>query len=180
MVCLRNICINTQHKGDNDYDDNDDDDDDNNNNNNNVLRVKYWNWLAIRCSQTLWCLPCIYFSDNSTSMAEARCLWTVPNGQRLGDPQIISRCAQIRTATSQVKQFQQRVRSLECYKSVLYKEIYSPPSNFAKHRISLEANCLVNQKCLAIYGMRRFTDVLTKARHRSPQPKTYKSSTATV
>ena len=31
MVCLRNICINTLHKGDND----DDDDDDNNNNNNN-------------------------------------------------------------------------------------------------------------------------------------------------
>ena len=29
MVCLRNICINTLHKGDND------DDDDNNNNNNN-------------------------------------------------------------------------------------------------------------------------------------------------
>jgi len=28
MVCLRNICINTLHKGDND-----DDDDDNNNNN---------------------------------------------------------------------------------------------------------------------------------------------------
>ena len=41
MVCLRNICINTLHKGgnddDNDDDDDDDDydDDDNNNNNNN-------------------------------------------------------------------------------------------------------------------------------------------------
>jgi len=37
MVCLRNICINTLHKGDeddDDDDDNDDDDDDNNNNNN--------------------------------------------------------------------------------------------------------------------------------------------------
>jgi len=32
MVCLRNICINTLHKGD----DHHDDDDDNNNNNNNV------------------------------------------------------------------------------------------------------------------------------------------------
>ena len=32
MVCLRNICINTLHKGDND----DDDDDDDNNNNNNT------------------------------------------------------------------------------------------------------------------------------------------------
>ena len=30
MVCLRNICINTLHKGD----DNDDDDDDDDNNNN--------------------------------------------------------------------------------------------------------------------------------------------------
>ena len=35
MVCLRNICINTLHKGDND-DDDDDDDDNNNNNNNNA------------------------------------------------------------------------------------------------------------------------------------------------
>jgi hypothetical protein len=32
MVCLRNICINTLHKGENN--DDDDDDDDNNNNNN--------------------------------------------------------------------------------------------------------------------------------------------------
>jgi hypothetical protein len=32
MVCLRNICINTLHEGDND----DDDDDDDNNNNNNT------------------------------------------------------------------------------------------------------------------------------------------------
>jgi hypothetical protein len=32
MVCIRNICINTLHKGDND--DDDDDNDDNNNNNN--------------------------------------------------------------------------------------------------------------------------------------------------
>jgi hypothetical protein len=32
MVCLRNICINTPHKGDNDNDDNN-----NNNNNNNNL-----------------------------------------------------------------------------------------------------------------------------------------------
>ena len=37
MVCLRNICINALHKGDNDDDNNDDDgDDDNNNNNNNI------------------------------------------------------------------------------------------------------------------------------------------------
>jgi len=31
MVCLGNICLNTLHKGDDDYDDDDDDDDDNNN-----------------------------------------------------------------------------------------------------------------------------------------------------
>jgi len=42
MVCLRNICINTLHKGwnnndDDDEDDDDDNDDDNNNNNNNNI-----------------------------------------------------------------------------------------------------------------------------------------------
>ena len=37
MVCLRNICINTLHKGDND--DDDDDDSNNNNNNNNNTRT---------------------------------------------------------------------------------------------------------------------------------------------
>ena len=37
MVCLRNICINTLHKGDDD--DNDDDDDDDNNNNNNNTKI---------------------------------------------------------------------------------------------------------------------------------------------
>ena len=48
MVCLRNICINTLHKGDNDddndYDDDDDDDydDDNNNNNNNNRQNQYY------------------------------------------------------------------------------------------------------------------------------------------
>ena len=35
MVCLRNICINTLHKGDND--------DDNNDNNNKVLKEKWKN-----------------------------------------------------------------------------------------------------------------------------------------
>jgi len=38
MVCLRNICINTLHKGDNDNDD-DDYDDDNNNSNNNIITI---------------------------------------------------------------------------------------------------------------------------------------------
>jgi len=50
IVCLRNISINTLHKGDDgdDYDDDDDDDDDdnnnsNNNNNNNLLSRWYMN-----------------------------------------------------------------------------------------------------------------------------------------
>jgi glycerol-3-phosphate cytidylyltransferase-like family protein len=37
MVCLRNICINTLHKG---GDDDDDDDDDDNNNNNKNLKIE--------------------------------------------------------------------------------------------------------------------------------------------
>ena len=46
IVCLRNISINTLHKGDDDDDDNDDDDNDdddnNNNNNNNDGVIKYY------------------------------------------------------------------------------------------------------------------------------------------
>ena len=39
-MCLRNMSINTLHKGDDDDDnDDDDDDDDNNNNNNGVISV---------------------------------------------------------------------------------------------------------------------------------------------
>jgi hypothetical protein len=38
MVCLRNIIVDTLHKGD--TEDDDDDDDDNNNNNNNVMHKK--------------------------------------------------------------------------------------------------------------------------------------------
>ena len=41
MVCLRNICINTLHKGDDDDDDDDDDNNNNNNNNNNNCFLKY-------------------------------------------------------------------------------------------------------------------------------------------
>ena len=43
MVCLRNICINTLHIGDNDDDVDDDDDDDDNNNNNNNNNNNVWN-----------------------------------------------------------------------------------------------------------------------------------------
>jgi hypothetical protein len=35
MVCLRNVSVDTLHKGDTEDDDDDDDDDNNNNNNNN-------------------------------------------------------------------------------------------------------------------------------------------------
>jgi len=43
MVCLRNIGVNTLHKGDTEDDDDDDDDDDNNNNNNsNNNNILYW------------------------------------------------------------------------------------------------------------------------------------------
>jgi len=41
MVCLRNISVDTLHKGDTEGDnDNDDDDDNNNNNNNNINNNK--------------------------------------------------------------------------------------------------------------------------------------------
>jgi hypothetical protein len=41
MVCLRNVCINTLHKGDDDDDDDDDDNNNNNNNNNNAPLRNY-------------------------------------------------------------------------------------------------------------------------------------------
>jgi hypothetical protein len=44
MVCLRNISVDTLHKGDSkdgDDNDNDDDDNNNNNNNNNVCGLQY-------------------------------------------------------------------------------------------------------------------------------------------
>ena len=43
MICLRNICINTLYKGDND-DDNDDDNNNNNNNNNNKVLFFFCSW----------------------------------------------------------------------------------------------------------------------------------------
>jgi len=39
IVCLRNISINTLHKGDDDGDDDDDDNNNNNNNNNTIIIV---------------------------------------------------------------------------------------------------------------------------------------------
>ena len=39
MVCLRNISVDTLHKGDTEDDDDDDDDDNDNNNNNNKLTI---------------------------------------------------------------------------------------------------------------------------------------------
>ena len=60
MVCLRNICINTLHKGDNNNNNEDDDDDDDNNNNNNnqsentlmqqifLERLEMYWWIGIQ------------------------------------------------------------------------------------------------------------------------------------
>jgi len=50
MVCLRNISVDTMHKGDND----DDDDDDDNNNNNNKSIVKIVN-MSIPINQPTRC-----------------------------------------------------------------------------------------------------------------------------
>ena len=54
MVCLRNICINNLHKGDNDDDDDDDADADdaadNNNNNNNNNNKDTVNCITMRPS----------------------------------------------------------------------------------------------------------------------------------
>jgi hypothetical protein len=45
MVCLRNICVNTLHKGDSD----DDDDNNNNNNNNNNISIKVDKIKLVEC-----------------------------------------------------------------------------------------------------------------------------------
>jgi hypothetical protein len=42
MVCLRNISVDTLHKGFTEDDDNNDDDDDNNNNNNSLTEETPW------------------------------------------------------------------------------------------------------------------------------------------
>ena len=51
MVCLRNICINTLHKGDNE--DDDDDDEDNNNNNNNKTIIIIIIIIIIICKEAI-------------------------------------------------------------------------------------------------------------------------------
>jgi len=55
-VCLRNISVDTLHKGDTDDDDDDDDDDDNNNNNNQAFKNYIFHML-----------PNIIFPSTSTS-----------------------------------------------------------------------------------------------------------------
>jgi hypothetical protein len=50
MVCLRNICINTLHKGNS----GDDDDDDDNNNNNNGMGGVYRVWGAGEAYTRFW------------------------------------------------------------------------------------------------------------------------------
>jgi hypothetical protein len=49
MVCLRNISVDTLHKGDTEDDDDDNDDDNNNNNNNSYIRI-----VATQCSLWTW------------------------------------------------------------------------------------------------------------------------------
>jgi len=62
MVCLRNISVDTLHKGDTEDDDDDDDDDNNNNNNNNnnnrhgTLEIGACLYLHIITSPALKCL----------------------------------------------------------------------------------------------------------------------------
>ena len=58
MVCLRNICINTVHKGGNDDDDNDDDDNDNNNDNNNNVNDNNNNNFSVGKDFSLSMKPC--------------------------------------------------------------------------------------------------------------------------
>jgi hypothetical protein len=74
IVCFRNICINTLHKGDNDDDDDDDDDDDNNNNNNNIYIVKIIKILLntfiflFFCSQRLYTLLSFQYRQNAPTV----------------------------------------------------------------------------------------------------------------
>ena len=49
IVCLRNISINTLHKGDDD----DDDDDDNNNNNNGLAQNRGRWWVIVKAVMNL-------------------------------------------------------------------------------------------------------------------------------
>jgi hypothetical protein len=52
MICLRNICINTLHKGDDDDDDNDNNNN-NNNNNNSTMQVEASAAYAKRLTRSL-------------------------------------------------------------------------------------------------------------------------------
>jgi len=79
MVCLRNVSVDTMHKGDTDDDDDDDDDDNNNNDNNNNICMLLYLFL----SQTI--NLCIMFhsvtADFTQNMSEGypRHLLTVGN-----------------------------------------------------------------------------------------------------
>jgi glycerol-3-phosphate cytidylyltransferase-like family protein len=66
MICLRNICVDTLHKGD--TDDDDDDDDSNNNNNNNLesANVKRYNGVNTETSD-------MSTMNSNTSIAATRC-----------------------------------------------------------------------------------------------------------
>ena len=62
MVCLRNISVDTLHKGDTEDDDDDDDDDNNNNNNNN----RYLDYSVLVCN-TVACLLGVYVLEKRHS-----------------------------------------------------------------------------------------------------------------
>jgi TATA-binding protein-associated factor Taf7 len=72
MVCLRNICINTLQKGDNDEDDDNDDDDNddddnnnNNNNNNNNILATYREALNQGATKYSHAGHCMHNSENT-------------------------------------------------------------------------------------------------------------------
>jgi len=65
MVCLKNISVDTLHKGDTDDgdDDDDDDDDDNNNNNNNLITLcprEDNSWNSDSCSARKKLISCLW------------------------------------------------------------------------------------------------------------------------
>jgi hypothetical protein len=63
MVCLRNISVDTLHKGDTEDDDDDDDDDNNNNNNNNnIITIEFRVYEIMHITKQANCVK--YFAKN--------------------------------------------------------------------------------------------------------------------
>jgi hypothetical protein len=74
MVCLRNICVNTLHKGDDDDDDDDDDNINNNNNNNNNNNDKSRTAVAVQCAVFLACFQICYPCRRQLGLYIERCI----------------------------------------------------------------------------------------------------------